>query len=213
MRLNPATKRLINFGSECTYLKDFIRGNLNRLQYFNQIFFEEVSRRKGTSWQSIACLTYTEIVDLLKNKQKFDKRKYFILFSEKKRAYWLINNNAKNVIRKINAYLPQESNVVKGTSASRGKIKGLVKIVRRMNDLRSEEKFVLVSPMTTPDLIPAMKKSIAIVTDEGGLTCHAAIMSRELGIPCIIGTRIATKFFKNGDTVEVDANNGIVRKI
>ena len=58
-----------------------------------------------------------------------------------------------------------------------------------------------------------MKKSAAIVSDEGGITSHAAIVSRELKIPCVIGTKIATKVFKDGDLVEVDANKGIVRLV
>jgi pyruvate,water dikinase len=70
---------------------------------------------------------------------------------------------------------------------------------------------VLVTEMTTPDYVPAMKRAAAIVTDLGGRTCHAAIVSRELNIPCIIGTKVATKMFKDGDLVEVDAEKGIVR--
>ena len=70
---------------------------------------------------------------------------------------------------------------------------------------------ILVSPMTVPDYLPAMKKAKAIITDEGGITCHAAIVSRELGIPCIVGTKIATQVLKDGDRVEVDANKGIVK--
>jgi pyruvate, water dikinase len=72
---------------------------------------------------------------------------------------------------------------------------------------------ILVSNMTHPDYIIGMRKSGAIVTDEGGISSHAAIISRELGIPCIIGTKIATKVFKDGDHVEVDANKGIVKVI
>ena len=67
--------------------------------------------------------------------------------------------------------------------------------------------------MTRPDYVAGMKKSAAIVTEEGGITCHAAIVSRELKIPCIIGTKIATKALKDGMMVEVDATNGVVRKI
>lgn len=67
--------------------------------------------------------------------------------------------------------------------------------------------------MTNPDLVTAMKIAGAIVTDLGGITSHAAIVSRELNIPCVIGTKIATKVFKDGDMVEVDANRGDVRKI
>jgi len=58
-----------------------------------------------------------------------------------------------------------------------------------------------------------MKKAVAFVTDEGGITCHAAIISREMKKPCIIGTKIATRALKDGDLVEVDANKGVVRKV
>jgi pyruvate,water dikinase len=67
--------------------------------------------------------------------------------------------------------------------------------------------------MTNPDYVPYMKIAAAIVTDEGGTTCHAAIASRELKVPCVVGTRIATKILKDGDVVEVDADNGIIRII
>lgn len=67
--------------------------------------------------------------------------------------------------------------------------------------------------MTTPDYFPAMKKASGIVTDEGGITCHAAIVARELKIPCIIATNIATQVIKDGDLLELDTKQGIVRKI
>jgi phosphoenolpyruvate synthase/pyruvate phosphate dikinase len=72
---------------------------------------------------------------------------------------------------------------------------------------------VLVAGQTRPQLMGAIKKSCAIVTDEGGVLSHAAIVSRELRIPCVIGTGYATKILKTGDMVEVDADNGIIRKI
>ena len=68
----------------------------------------------------------------------------------------------------------------------------------------------MVSISTNPSLVPAMRNAAAIVTNTGGVTCHAAIVSRELKIPCIIGTNMATKALKNGDKVEVDANKGII---
>ena len=70
-----------------------------------------------------------------------------------------------------------------------------------------------MTSMTTPDMISAMKRAAAIVTDEGGITSHAAIISRELNKPCIIGTKLATKVFNDGDLVEVDATTGVVKKI
>ena len=72
---------------------------------------------------------------------------------------------------------------------------------------------VLVTGSTGPEMIIACKKAGAIVTEEGGITSHAAIVSRELGIPCVIGTKIATQVLKDGDLVEVDAYNGMVKKL
>ena len=110
--------------------------------------------------------------------------------------------------------LAQNVNSLKGQTAYPGKVNGIVKILRRkeqLSEVTSEN--VIVSTMTVPDFLPAMKKAVAFVTDEGGITCHAAIIARELKKPCIVGTKQATQVFKNGDLVEVDANKGIVKKI
>jgi pyruvate,water dikinase len=72
---------------------------------------------------------------------------------------------------------------------------------------------ILVAGMTRPDYVSYMEKAAAFVTDGGGILCHAAIIAREMGKPCIVGTQIATKVLKDGDLVEVDAKNGVVRKI
>jgi phosphoenolpyruvate synthase/pyruvate phosphate dikinase len=107
-----------------------------------------------------------------------------------------------------------EKNILKGQIACTGKVKGKVRIIKRKNQINKFKKDeILVSPMTTPDFVPAMKKAKAIITDEGGITCHAAILSRELKIPCIIGTKVATEFLKNGDLVEVDASKGNIKII
>ena len=71
----------------------------------------------------------------------------------------------------------------------------------------------MVTSMTTPDFLPAMERAAAFVTDEGGITCHAAIVAREMKKPCIIGTKMATKQLISGDAIEVDAVNGIVKII
>lgn len=101
---------------------------------------------------------------------------------------------------------------VRGEVAFRGVIQGKVKILRRRDQIAEvKEGDVIVSPMTTPDFLPAMRKAGAFVTDEGGITCHAGIVARELKKPCIIGTKVATQVLKDGDLVEVDANEGVVR--
>jgi len=72
---------------------------------------------------------------------------------------------------------------------------------------------ILIAPATRPEYIQLMKMAKAVITDQGGLTSHAAIVSRELNIPCIIGTSLATTVFKNGDKIEMDLISGVVRKI
>ncbi|HLC71680.1 MAG TPA: PEP-utilizing enzyme, partial [Candidatus Nanoarchaeia archaeon] len=88
----------------------------------------------------------------------------------------------------------------------------LVKLVRSKEEMNGFERgMILVAYETTPDVIIAIKKAAAIVTDFGGLTSHAAIISREFNIPCIVGTQIATQVLKDGNLVEVDANKGTVK--
>jgi len=102
--------------------------------------------------------------------------------------------------------------MIKGSPAFKGVAKGKVTILKNKNKINEFEKGrILVSPMTTPIFLPAMKKASAIITDEGGVTCHAAVVSREFKKPCIVGTKIATRVLKDGDLVEVDANNGIIK--
>ena len=101
--------------------------------------------------------------------------------------------------------------LLQGLGASPGIASGAVRIVGDLKELyKVAEGDVLVTAMTSPDFVPAMKRAAAIVTDEGGMTCHAAIVSRELGIPCIVGTRKATALLEDGEQVTVDARHGVV---
>ncbi|AEF96319.1 phosphoenolpyruvate synthase [Methanotorris igneus] len=101
--------------------------------------------------------------------------------------------------------------LVKGIGASPGIASGKVKVIFDINEIgKVEDGDVLVTKMTTPDMVPAMRRASAIVTDDGGLTCHAAIISRELGIPCVVGTKEATKVLKDGMIITVDGEKGIV---
>ena len=104
--------------------------------------------------------------------------------------------------------------VIKGFTAYAGKVIGTVKLIlSRSGYGKIKKDDILVAINTNPDYSLIVKKVKAIVTDEGGLTCHAAIIAREMKIPCIVGTKIATQVFKTGDLVEVDAGEGIVRII
>ncbi|MBM4140835.1 MAG: phosphoenolpyruvate synthase [Nitrospira sp.] len=103
--------------------------------------------------------------------------------------------------------------IIRGLGVSPGLGSGKAKIILKVKDIANLEKGeVLVTEMTTPDWVPAMKKSLAIVTNLGGKTCHAAIVSRELGVPCIVGTKNATEVIKDGQVVTVDGKRGFVFK-
>src|SRR3989344_652708 len=103
---------------------------------------------------------------------------------------------------------------LKGTTAYKGKVRGRVRIISLRKDIPTmQEGEVLVTEMTDPEYLPAVRKAVAVVTDEGGITCHVAITARELKKPTITGTKIATQVFRDGDMVEVDADNGVVREL
>jgi len=103
--------------------------------------------------------------------------------------------------------------LIKGIGVSPGQASGKVKVILNAKDIsRFQSGEILVTEMTTPDWVPVMKIASAIITNLGGKTCHAAIVSRELGVPCIVGTEKATKVFKDGEIVTVDGQRGLVFK-
>lgn len=113
-----------------------------------------------------------------------------------------------------NEYLKVENQgeLIKGYTAFRGYAKGVARVISSQADFsRFNNGDILVTSMTRPDYLPFIEKAGAIVTDEGGVTCSAVLISRELGVPCVIGTRVATSVVKDGDLIEVRAGQGVVR--
>lgn len=184
-------------------------------------FFKKISERIRVPYSQWVYLTSKEITDMLEGNlmitaAELRKRQLGYVF--------LMNNGMQKILtgskgNKVSEWIDKNIGSVnkkttefKGQTASPGIIKGKIKIILFAKDAylikRGE---ILVCSMTSPDYISAMQKSAAILTDEGGLLSHAAIVSRELGKPCIIGTKIATKVLKDGDLVEVDANKGIIK--
>lgn len=186
--------------------------------------FKEISRRGKVSLQNI--IKYYHLNDIKKliiNKKKLSQkdikeRKIHVFYTHKGKVHFL---QGKKAIEFAKYYLKEhlekkEVNEVKGVIASKGYAKGVCRIIiiGKDADLSNFKKGeVLITEMTSPRMIPIIEKCIAIVTNEGGLASHASIVSREFNIPCIVGTKTATKVFKNGDYVEVDANKGVVRKL
>ncbi len=125
---------------------------------------------------------------------------------------YLVQTRAVTVLPKEQKVtLEKDTPILSGLGASPGIGSGTVKVVLDVEKLSKVQKGdVLVTRMTTPDFVPAMIKAAGIVTDEGGMTSHAAIVSRELGVPCIVGTKEATSLLKDGEKVTVDGSRGLV---
>ena len=117
--------------------------------------------------------------------------------------------NEKSIKKEI---IDFSSDTYKGTCACSGYAKGVVKIVNKPEEMgKMNRGDIMVSHTTFPSLVPAMKKAAAIVTEDGGIICHAAIVARELKTPCVTGIKVITQVVKDGDEIEVDADKGVVK--
>ncbi len=158
-------------------------------------------------------LTYQEM------KKRMDK---FIFWKKGNKLKFIEDDQTFKKLSAITKGVDQQTitKEVSGMVANGGVARGKVRIVQSVNIaqvIKDLERFnqgdILVTWMTQPNMVPIARKAGAIVADEGGITSHAAIIAREFGIPCIVGAKIATKMFKEGDLVEVDANQGIIKKL
>ncbi len=220
--LSQHLKNLIRILEDFTKWQDDRKRSTYWYINYGSKLIEEIGKRKNLNLHEMKYLTPTE-VKALEAQTPSEEYKKEIQQRMKESAFMDINQECICVIGKEleqlkDAVLQSEDysqiKEFKGLCASSGIARGRVKIVKSATEVSKVEKGdILVAVMTRPDYVAGMKKAAAIVTEEGGVTCHAAIVSRELKIPCVIGTKIATKALKDGQMVEVDATNGIVRKI
>jgi phosphohistidine swiveling domain-containing protein len=213
-------KTLLKVSEDFTYWQD----ERKRATYHNidigTKVLTEIGRRVGYSLLELKNANGYEIETIIKKgsptRKELRYRNKQNVFIWIERGFYPATGDEMNKIKNIVLGKKKMSDVqdFRGLSASTGKAIGRVKIVRSATEIRKvKQGDILVAVMTRPDYVMAMKKAAAIVTNEGGITSHAAIVSRELGIPCIIGTKIATEVLKDGDLVEVNANHGWVRKL
>ncbi len=197
---------------------------LKEAYYAMTFFFEELrkklSRARGYEcpFNDVVSFTTPEIIDfverdiLVEDQELKMRSDTSYAYYYQKGGFELLTD--KTEIDNLHKALQSIEDIkeIKGQIAFVGKVTGKVKIVTSMADaVNLSEGEILVSTMTFPEYIHAMKKAAAFVTNEGGITCHAAIIARELKKPCIIGTKIATQVLKDGDLVEVDATSGMVK--
>lgn len=181
--------------------------------------FKEIGARIGLSALEVKNCTREEILAVLSGKGKMVSRN---VVRQRISGFAFVY---KDGLYAINAGIVKSEELkhkvkrVKGQIAYSGIVRGRVFYVSEslkgisVSRRSIPNHAVLVTVMTSPDMLSLMKRAVAFVTDEGGMLCHAAIVAREMRKPCIIGTQVATKVFKDGDRVEVDATHGIVRKI
>ena len=208
--------------------KNKVRSFMNTVLFepdgYSNIFFRILGKQFDLDPDLINNLTQQEILDLYYeeklNPQLISSRQTAFIINYD-RSFLDQGQNALEIIKTFRDTVGIK-NSVSGRPASMGKAKGKVKVINvDYTDLKilheeiskMNHGNILIAETTAPELILACRKAAAIVTDVGGVLSHAAIVSRELGIPCIVGTENATKVFKDGDLVEVDAEKGTVTKI
>ncbi len=213
---------LLTILREYIFLRSYRTEMMRKAMFNSQPLLKEIAERANLTLSELCHLTEGEVVGFLKNRTLVPKEE----IQERMKAWAILEvegsysfYSGEEAIKVVEEAFgrkgdPSTLNEVTGTVASLGRAQGKVRIIldkRRAHELQKGE--VLVAVMTQPEYMVAIERCIAIVTDEGGVLCHAAIVSREMNIPCVIGTEVATKVFKTGDLVEVDAGKGIVGKL
>jgi len=221
LKFDAKHKELFKQASYIVWLKAYRKDCMYFGAYVSNQFVKEIARRLFISYRQAEFMTREEFREaLLKNKfnaKEFTERfRFSVMHGTWDKVYVYSGQKAKKYLAKM---VWEKKKIKKvdeliGQTASPGKARGVVKIIEVVKDMpKMKQGDIMLSETTYPALVPAMKKAAAIVTNVGGLTCHAAIVARELKIPCVVGTKIATKILKDGDKVEVDADKGIVKII
>lgn len=193
-----------------------------RFNHFYERAVERCTSDFGLQKERLYDAAPTELVHLLET----GRIDVVLLKERSKNAIWFKRENqdfiiggakAQGIMDILHKKLLEKHEELKGMVASTGNAKTVTGTAKIILGETHFTKFnagdILVAPMTRPEYVPLMKKAKAIITDEGGITCHAAIVSRELGVPCIIGTQVATKKLQDNRTVEIDVVKGIVRMV
>jgi len=212
----PEAKRFLKTIQELIYLKTY-RLDIYTLSWWKVLpLIDEILKRLKISQSDYLYLNVDEIDLLLRKEEVFNedinlRKNTAVVRLDNEVMYFL--GQAAEKIRDI--LLPNKVDSLKelkGKTGYKGIVRGKVKILFTAKDIPKLEKGdILVANLTDPTFNPAFEKISGVITDEGGILCHSAIMAREFKIPCIVNTKIATQVLKDGDLVEVDADNGVVR--
>ncbi len=216
--LSSELKNLIEINDVIGIIHDVRKEVITHSNHFIDLLSSRIGKELNVPLEEVRYLSHYEIEEaILKTITKAElqerKKKSVFITEQGETQYILTGKEAEEIIAKVSAEHAHEAQeMLIGHCASQGHAMGIVKVCRGMQEVaKFQEGQILVACMTQPEFVPAMKKAAAIVTDEGGLTCHAAIISRELKKPCIISTKKATRVLKDGMKVEVNATEGYVK--
>lgn len=215
LKLNLETRKMIYLLQTFTLWREERKAYMQMMSVAYTKIAKGVSKKENIPYNEIIWARPEEI-DQLKIDKSFilNRKKTSVLFlsSNLNSPRWLCGKEAQKI---IDEFIPAKKTVnVRGNIACKGIVQGRARIVLREHHFgKFQEGEILITTSTRPEFVPLMGMAAAIVCDEGGLTSHAAIVSRELKKPCIVGTKNATQIFSDGDLIEVDANTGIVKKL
>jgi phosphohistidine swiveling domain-containing protein len=223
-KFTPYEKKIIKLMKEMAYATNRYDEVHNWFTYKSLPLLKYLAKKIGLTYDEFIEINFQELLDLLKkNKRAGAKFKKILRDRDKKSALLgfrgtvriLTGRAADDFYKKeIGEEKIKKSNLLKGQCASQGQAKGKVVIFRSEQDIPKITKgCIMVAAATVPSFVPAMEKAEGIITEMGGLLSHAAIVSRELGVPCVVGVSGAMKILKNGDRVEVNADKGIIKKL
>ncbi|OGY92946.1 MAG: hypothetical protein A3H70_02450 [Candidatus Komeilibacteria bacterium RIFCSPLOWO2_02_FULL_48_11] len=191
------------------------------LHYRYGLILRELKQRYNVPFRNLRFLLVDELNELEGNKKAAEEKMLwrlghgFMVEYQRERCDILSEERKQSILDELAGQTTAKE--ITGTVASRGPqliYTGIAKVVRHPNEgTKVLEGDFIITSMTSPDYVAIMQRAAGFITDEGGVTCHAAIVGREMGKPVIIGTGNATKVLKDGDRVEVDTEKGVVKKI
>lgn len=211
--------RLFRAIREYGFLREYRKTGCMYSIYLTNSLREEVARRLRLKLGELKYLFPAEIsrslgVGRVNRRIIKVRQKYFIIYYHDKQTDIMTGDRARAFIRKISYKKIREQFNLEGLPVCSGKVRGRVRVIRNFKDLSFFQKGeIFTSQATSPDFIGTLRKAAGIITNEGGMTSHAAIISRELNIPCLVGVKEATKTLKTGDWIELDAEQGIINKL
>lgn len=219
LKLSENEQRLFDVSTSLIKIKSLRADSRQFLHVLTNKIIDLVAEGEKIQPEYLEALYTEEVCDILMgNSLPKDLQKrwmHSVVIPADKKYKFLVSKEAETFLEdKLMKEDIEDKETVKGQIAQPGKVKGVIKLVfGPQHNNKVKEGEILISRATSPQLLPAMKKAVAFVTDVGGITSHAAIVAREMKKPCVVGTKHATEIFSDGDLVEVDANEGIVKLI